>query len=362
MFLTATNLHSYLMARGLISPAAVVDGDYTVAEAGRRNRNFKVLRRGGPGLFVKQIRTLDPMAIHTLQREAACYRLATASPDLAAWAELMPRFVDHDPARSVLVVDLLPEGENLTEHHQRLGGFPEEPARSLGRGLAAYHAGLDGRLDGRPEAAAFPHQPAWILDLENGGYAAIESIGPATVQLAAILRRLPELVAGMAALAREWRRDSLIHGDMKWDNCLVWSGPDSLTLRIVDWELADVGDASWDVGAIFQCYLVYLLMTTPVLPGGAPEALYAAAWQRLPEIRPALRAFWDSYAAARGFVQPARSYLERCFRFAAARLIVSVVEHSAGVPQLSLPAQAMILASLALLRDPARAAAEWMGL
>ena len=38
MFLTASNMAHYLLARGTIPPAVVVDGDFMVIEAGRRNR------------------------------------------------------------------------------------------------------------------------------------------------------------------------------------------------------------------------------------------------------------------------------------------------------------------------------------
>ena len=52
MYLTATNLANYLINRDIITAASVVDGDLAVVEAGRRNRNFKVIRRSNPSLFV----------------------------------------------------------------------------------------------------------------------------------------------------------------------------------------------------------------------------------------------------------------------------------------------------------------------
>lgn len=363
MFLTAATLPHYLIARGLVTPAAIVDGDFAVVEAGRRNRNFKIFRRGGPGLFVKQVREPEPQAFATLRREAACYLLARDVPGLAALARLMPGRIDHDPARSVLIVDLLPDAENVTELHQRLGAFPPEIGALLGRGLAAYHAGLDSRLEGHAGAAAFPRQVHWILNLPASGYAVLEQMGGAPAELAAWLRWNAELPQRLAELAREWRADSLIHGDMKWDNCLVHPGPDGQPrLRIIDWELADLGDAAWDVGSIFQSYYVHLLLSTPARPGLPPDDLADRAERRLGEVRPALRAFWKEYAKARGFAPGASgSYLERCLRFAAARLIVTVVEYVYSLPQLTHEAYAMVAASLRMLRDPARAAVALAG-
>lgn len=363
MFLTAATLPHYLIARGLVTPAAIVDGDFAIVEAGRRNRNFKVLRRGEPGLFVKQIRQPEPQAVATLEREAACYRLAREVPALAPLAELMPGLVDHDPARAVLILDLLPEGENVTEVHQRLGAFPAQIGRLLGHGLAVYHSGLGGLLGHDGKAAGFPRQVHWILNLDPSGYAVLEQIGGASAQLVALLRQNAELPQRLATLAREWGADSLIHGDMKWDNCLVSPGPEGEpALRIVDWELADLGDAAWDVGSIIQSYYVYLLMTTPPRPGLPPDELVGRVEMRLGEVRSALRAFWQAYAEARGFVLHASgSYLERCVRFAAARMVLTVVEHTHAQTQLTYEALAMVAASLRLLRDPGRAATALVG-
>src|SRR5260370_2974356 len=73
VFLTAYNLPHYLLSKGLISAQSVVDGDFVLAEAGRRNRNFKVMRPQQPGLFVKQIKSMEAQPISTIYREAAFY-------------------------------------------------------------------------------------------------------------------------------------------------------------------------------------------------------------------------------------------------------------------------------------------------
>src|SRR5206468_4179248 len=104
----------------------------------------------------------DPQTVSTLASEAMCYRLARSGPPFAPLAALAPRDFLYDPQRHVLVTELLPENESLSDHHRRLNVFPADTARLLG--------GLFGRLhrdpvpiEGRPEAAAFRRQPPWIL-------------------------------------------------------------------------------------------------------------------------------------------------------------------------------------------------------
>src|SRR5262245_48257994 len=101
-----------------------MDGDFVVVEAGRRNRNFKVMRSSG-GLFVKQIRSLSPEAITTLQREAAFHELLRSRQQADKLRSVIPPLVDYDPATCSLAVELIPDGEDLSEYHLRLGEFPE---------------------------------------------------------------------------------------------------------------------------------------------------------------------------------------------------------------------------------------------
>ncbi len=121
MFLTAYNLPHYLISKGLITAQSVVDGDFTVAEAGRRNRNFKILRRKQPGLFVKQVKTNEAQAVTTVQREAAFYRIVQGDPKYAAIAGLIPKFIDYEPARHSLTLSLTENAESMAEYHRRQG-------------------------------------------------------------------------------------------------------------------------------------------------------------------------------------------------------------------------------------------------
>src|SRR5438046_1672085 len=125
MFLTATNLVHYLLSRGLVDAGAIADGDFTALESRRRNRNYRVRRKNGPSLFVKQLLMAIPELTASLHREAMCYALAGEAPELAYLQELMPRLLDYNPRVHAIVTELIDGGENLNEHHQRLGAFPE---------------------------------------------------------------------------------------------------------------------------------------------------------------------------------------------------------------------------------------------
>ena len=137
MHLNPANLAYFLMDRGLLGADEIVAGRISVVDASPRNRNFKVIRNGAPGLFVKQMRDMQTDAMLTLKREAACYELAC---DVPALSRLMPRLIRYDESRHTLVMELLPEAESLLAYHGRNKGFPVEIGRMLGEGLGVYHS------------------------------------------------------------------------------------------------------------------------------------------------------------------------------------------------------------------------------
>jgi hypothetical protein len=357
MYLTVTNLASYLAGRGLIELESVVAGDFVIQEAGRRNRNFKVSRGMLPGLFVKQVsNTASWEPIVTVHREATFYKEIGSRPALTPVAKLTPRLVDFNPAHVCLVSELVDKGESYNEYHHRLGAFPEMPAEILGRGMAAYHSLPPQALADLLARGVLPGQVPWILSLNPATLSPLGEMPHIGPMMLAVLPQYPALLHTLLALRHEWMFDSLIHGDMKWDNLMVLEGEEPL-LRVVDWELADIGDAAWDAGAVIAAYLgawMLMLAANGARPPGAPEQFV--------EMRQALRAFWTTYAATRGLHAVARPYLERCLRFAAARLALTVFEFLYGAPQMTPVLIAMLQAGQGIASNPGQAASEMLGL
>ena len=356
MHLTVANLAHFLIGRGLIGAEIVVAGGVSVLDASRRNRNFKVVRSGAPGLFVKQMRETQADAMLTLKREAAVYELAAEHPALS---RLMPKLVRYEPSRHVLVVELLPEAESLLNYYTRLKGFPPEIGRMLGEGLGLYHSQAGMLIENEKLKGLLVRQIPIILTLGRGGHGMLGHFGRIGPAVSALLQRHKEFEALLDALGAEWRFDSLIHGDMKWDNVLVFPTPAALDFRIVDWEMADCGDAAWDVGAVLQSFFSTWIMSMPISSGLPPEAYVGMASQPLETMHPVLKAFWQSYASTRKFGEAlSRSELERSIRFGAARLVWSAIEQRLYVPQLDPAATALLQVSLNVLKDPARAVKE----
>jgi hypothetical protein len=358
MILTASNIIYYLIDRGLVTPESVVDGDFAVVNTSRRNCNFKILRKNKPGYFVKQIQYWEPQAIATIQREATCYWLAQNDPDFTPLAALLPKYHQYDAENYTLTLELLPQGENISEYHRRLGHFPPEIATQLGKQLGTYHRQVGRKLQNNPPNSPFQRQIPWILQFAQQSNSILSTLNTGNSQLLKLLQKYPEFQQSLDMLQKQWRIDALIHGDIKWDNCILCS-PDTQSepnLKIVDWEMADFGDACWDVGAIFQAYLSFWLLSIPATVSATPAEMVEMAQYPLETMQPAIRSFWDAYLYT---VQPdnqkAEELLERSMKYAAARMIQTAYEILNFSSQLTPNTLCMLQVSLNILKDPSEA-------
>ncbi len=352
------DLVHYLIERGLLERSAVVDGDVMVVEGARRHHNYSLIRRHGTGLFVKQMQPDQAMSAQTLQKEAACYVMMENDPAAAEIHALMPRFRAYDPDRHILVMDLIGGGENLSELHRRLNGFPTDIAESVGALLARYHEVSSRELLPRANAAIYQGQPPWILSFHLASHGSMQNLSAANGQFMTILQSYPDFGQALDSIRNSWRRNVLVHGDMKFDNVVVRSAqtPEQ-SMHVVDWELADVGDSAWDVASILQAYLTWWISTLQQVPGSNDSAQYP-----LESIQPAIRAFWESYASSRRLsARDADAELERAVSYAGARMLQTVYESMAWSQAMTQHAVWQVQACMNILKAPRSAATDLLG-
>lgn len=352
MYLVSETLAPYLLNRGTVAREAVVDGGFMVVEACRRNRNFKIYlgRRGG--LFVKQASRRDRHSAETLRREAAFYQLLQTQPDhdMGSLRTLVPHLMDYDPVRAALTLELLCDGQSMSEIV--LGRVELSPhlASIVGAHLAHVHGDI--AVDAlSPEAdGLFPRRCSSSL------CSIIAGVGPAPLRE---LSRRRTIVDRLAELHRSWHFTHLVHNDLKPDNIQVCGPPDvadPTSVKLVDWELVDVGDPAWDLACVLVG-LLHLWVIGSVAQeelGGLPDELLQGRTTVPPSIADAAAAFWREYVAHRGLDVPARRQLaERCGVMLGARLAVVAFEMS--FERAVMPTTARVFADLAerLLADPA---------
>lgn len=363
MILTPENLVHFLLERGLLTPDVVVHGGVEISEVSRRNRNFKVTQHNGQGYFVKQVRQWEPEFLRTLQTEAECYRLAARDPSFSGIAEIVPRLCLYDSRRSVLITELLDGAETITEHHFRNPDFPIEVAGQLGQAFGAYHRSAIAHPRQHGDGS-FPHRPPWVLSIHEMQPHMVPHLSAGIHQMIAMVRQFPQFATALNTLRSEWSSDGLIHGDIKWDNCIL--GPASnghLRLKIVDWELADWGDPCWDVAGIISAYLSFWVQSLPVNSLAAPGVMVEGARYPLDRMQPAIRAFWNEYVRCRGTGgQEEHRLLRRIMMYTAARIIQTAFEVLQTSPAANSATVLFLQLSMNVLADPEEAIHELLGI
>jgi hypothetical protein len=365
--LALSELTTYLLDKAHVHPDAVLDGGLTIVDASRRNHNVLVSADPEVGLFIKQGRS-DPVRPDagwtgngSLAHEAAVYSLLgpLGGPISAA----LPRCHDFDADRCVLILESLPDAPDLASHQTRTGRFPVTLAARLGNVLADLHDRAADAARKRPED--FPGRIPWALGIDRPGMAFYREMSNAGIALVRILQSSTELRAVLATLRDGWRDDAFIHHDVKWENCLVLAGGAAgrrTRLALVDWEFADLGDASWDTGSVFAAYLACWLTSIPVTGGERPDTYLHLAEYPLARMRPAMRAFWAAYTGARHWdADTAGAELVRSTRHAGVRLLQTAYERAQGTARLT--ATVVCLAQLAenILTRPEEAAEHLLG-
>jgi hypothetical protein len=355
------NLLRYVEDQGLVARGVAVDGGLTVSLSRSRNHFGIVRPRSGPGFFLKQALG-EPLSAQSVAREAEVYRLAASDERMRPLRDLLPAFHRYDAEKGILITGFVPDADNLTWLHERLKAFPIDIAQRTGAALAGLHS-----IDfppGTPRPDCFGQRPHWMLLLHRGGDLEHLRRTPAASHVIEVLLRAPGLADHLGELHDSWATDRLIHADMRWENCLL--GPrtqpiEARRLYVIDWELADIGDAAWDVGGILQAYLNSWIVS---MQAGAvdEDALAASARRPLDAIQPAIAAFWRAYAANAPFLTSPDAFLVRSVKMMAARMMVTAFEISVSSVELDARVMIMLQAALNVLERAAPAVRELLGI
>ena len=338
--LDVADVAPYLQGKGLLGARAVVDGGLRVADVSRKNRVFLVTADDEPCYVVK---LPDEAGDSGVAHEAAVLQRLRAEVGDGPLAAFLPTLVAYDAAEEVLVLEAPPAGQDLAQQHAR-GRFSRALAREAGQALGLLHSVAPSALDGLD-----PPDPSWAVTVHRLELPAMRTLTAAGVELVRMVQDSGELCDALDELHASWQTTSVIHGDVRWDNCLAVrrSGSQHRTrLLLIDWELSAAGDPAFDVGAYF--------------------GEYVRAWARLGHelmaMQPALAMFWEAYGrrCGRPAVELSR-LLRRATRFAGAHVVMAALEEAQTLTELRTSVRTTLQVGANVLQQPDEAAAHLLG-
>ncbi len=149
----------FLLERGLIEVAWIIDGTLTIRSVSRRNRNLRVDGPEGVGFLIKQPDHLSHGGHATLRRELLFHTFCREEPAATALTHFLPRLVHNCVEDAILVFELISDATTLQIKSAEHGGrcHSLRAARELGQALGTLHRDFrlmdperDPRLDWLP--------------------------------------------------------------------------------------------------------------------------------------------------------------------------------------------------------------------
>lgn len=355
--LTLESAAQHLISIGLLHPEVIVSGSVTIKGDGRRNNNIRIELADGQGYFVKQ--PGDKGAAETITTEALFYQYAATAYDWPGLQNLLPTLVSFQPKTATLITRLVPKCQRLWECYRHAD--PAEAklvAYELGKALASIHNYSP--KQGLPDSISHVRSsPPWILGIHEPTVASLATLSAANLDMIAILQEQREMTHVLDNLRQSWSAHSIIHGDIKGDNILWTTGGETGAIKLVDWEMIQVGDSCWDVGGVFQDALLHWILSLP--DADSIDGMISASSRSLKEVHSVIRSFCRGYSEIAPAVWGSNE-VARAAQMTGARLIQSIYEMCSRAAELSLRALLAIQLCERLLADTELAQMEVLGI
>lgn len=354
----------FLLRRGLVRTEEVFASRVVAEAIPRRNRNLRVVITDGNGFFVKQPETETPNSRQTLRAELAFY--SNYASVRCPVSDYLARVVLYDSAEPLLVLELLPDYDNLWAYYRSFPPhrFPIHIVRTFGHRLGGIHRALADRESDHPDRSQEQCQKLpWVAHAHKPSPEFLSTLSPAALSVLGILQNSTVTSEGLERIGQLWESDTVIHGDIRGDNILVREGDDADDLRIVDWELAGIGDRAWDVASFLQDLVAFWLGGLPL--GGQQELTEIAAESSLPwpVFQSACRAFYEGYLAAAGCDDIlGQVHATKVVYFTAARMVQFSLEMTAESAEIAPVVVLLLQVCENLFGDPERAATNFLAI
>jgi aminoglycoside phosphotransferase (APT) family kinase protein len=333
LILTRHNTLLFLLNHGLLSLQDLIEHSVAVRGHSQRNRGFSVTWHNGQGYYVKQHQP-DAGPWETRSSVVNEARVLERLGDPEAGYEGIPTFRLYDPQRQALVIDWQPDAMACADVAMVEDTPDPAVAATLGAALAGLHATL--ARCGLDEDAGLPlsGEPPWVLTFHRLHPLVGEDQSWAQARLVALIQQHDDIMSALAALAAGWPVNQPIHGDMKWQNCLIAAPSDdgaaTAPCMFIDWEMTSLGDPLWDLAGLAQSWLKAWQDALPILPDDREEDLAARGATRFTPFNRALAKLWQCYRDRLPDVDD-----ERFAALCGARLIQTLYEDGAGETDLA---------------------------
>lgn len=355
MRLTKKNITHYLLDKGFLDASSFISGDYMLTQTQSRNCIFRIQQQKAEGLFVKQLVSQDATNSYLMQKDATSHYLIHQSNLYKETATHVPEYYGYDPNHNILVTEYFANTKNVHELTYEEKTLSKKYATKMAEILASYHFDITNEIKENASLQFFNKQIPWILNMGS-----LYNSDPNNINNSVIkeIYKHQNLVEKIEKLASKWETTSLIHGDIKWMNFIVM--PDKEDLKLVDWEIADLGDPLWDVAGAMQSYFSAWALSFNNLNVQQHQQVDGTTFLSIETIIPAVTTFWNTYATKQQFtVKEKKEKLCKTLSYMAVRMIQTAFENNMTQTTIYPNSVRILQFCDHVLQDPEAIAKQW---
>jgi thiamine kinase-like enzyme len=295
-----------------------------------------------------------------INREADFYKYIYGRGDKRL-ANILPELYYFDPEQCILITEMISEAENARFYYLRTKNFSTRLASRMGYTLGILHSCT--QKDHASTLNEFKSSHNWktphYLSLN-----AFRRLSSASMSVMNILQEYPEFSSVFQDVHKNWKEEAIIHNDIRFDNFLFYGHKNSKKkVKVIDLELACLGDPRWDIASIFGEFLLQWVLLMPVVPDIHPQEYMKMAVYKIQSMRPAMRSFWDIYNRTREFEDLiSNQFLLSSMSYLSMKLINSAFEVTHTLSKISNNVICLLQLSSNIFRRPADAIRNLLGI
>lgn len=356
MRLTKKNTAAYLTNKGFLSMDDLMNGEFILTQSQSRNSIFQVLRGNKTGLFVKQLVSMDSQNVYLMQKDATVHYMIHKLDIFKNVKQFVPEYLGYDPKTQVLVTGYFPNAQNLVEWSEARKEISVDQAVEIATILSSFHMDLTKEIPNNSSLQFFNRDLPWILNIASMPNNYMDA-------LFKIIEEDVFLSTELEEIRRNWSGNSLVHGDIKLVNFVAVNEGGKEKVKVIDWEIANIGDPLWDVAGLLQSYLFFWITKLVAGPNGF-QLMAGQEYLNTPNRNPITNAFWNAYVEKQGWTKEEKDKAKiKTVKYVAVRLIQSAKELNQLNPnQLSPTATLILQISKSILQSPEAAAKEYLGI
>ncbi|MGE0690652.1 MAG: phosphotransferase family protein [Candidatus Nitrosocosmicus sp.] len=358
------NVIDYLISNRLLDNRSIVDDGLEIYDISRKNRNIKISTYVNSGLFLKQSNLHDIHSSIAIKRESLLYTLIQTEGEFAFLKDITPKIHNYDEKNNIMITDLIfgnTWNQYITLHPNMK--IEIEVIASLAHAVAKYHQVFENAIINSDRLCFLPKTFVFKNLFVRPGPEIFVNLSQANMTLIKHVQNDLKASNTLEELYLSWNTNTIIHGDIKFDNIIVSVNNGNVVNVITDWEMASIGDPAWDIGSIFQEFIRSWLMRLPILGNEKPLLLLQNSEESYQNMQNAIRVFWNAYLeTVRKSNREANDLLLKSVKFCAARLLQSVFEMLHSQNELNNVSVYMIQLSLNILGNPSNSAIHFFGI